>query len=994
MASFELGMKINATDSASSVISGVMEKIGGMQAKASGLSNAVAGAASSGIDKMAKFGMATMGIQSAAGALEGFSKGFVELDTATQMMKTLGEDGAKLAPILKNTAISMAKDIPFAASEIQGAMTDALASGIQPTEAGLSGFANTAAKLAAGSGTALGVVVKGLAGTLNAYGASAEEATKYADIFFDINNAGVTSIAELNSYMPALNASANALGLSFADAGRSIALMTQKGVSTADASTQIKALFTEMAKPSADFQKFMKAAGISMQQLQTGGLEDRLKIIRAGMDKTGIKADKMFGSSEAATSVKVMLGDMKKMGEVFASVDEKGSGSSGNAFKEMQQSVAVRTKQMEARIDAFKIEALNSMGGLGVGIVSATSQLGKMSGEITALAGLKSIVPEGAFKAVGNTATAAFTSMSSIAASGIGAVQGQMGRFATAMRGISFGGAFNSLRTGAVSAVSGMSSALSNGVLSLRIFAAQQLAAARGSALFSTGVTGFFRTLGGGLAQGLGSALKGIWALNTAFLTSPVTWIAIGIAGAAFLIYKNWDTIVAYFKGMFKGFSESLYPVKQAWDGIMTAINPLIEGIKKLFTPTEKAGGALTSIGYAGEAAGKVIASVFNTIVPPILWVIKSVLSGVSVFLGFQQAGSNAAKVVAGALNLIFAPILAIKGLISGLGTFITEAFSSDVSLKDAGINLMKSLWEGIQSWFGNLMEGVKGIVGGITNLFSGKKENPALRASAVVAQQAEAVKPVEKSGEAERKTMTDEAKKTKKHKDGKAKEKLMALNAALKPDFSWIAKQTIEPPKIKPFEQPKIKPMTEALKSMDISGTDVFSENSRTFTPPPAPELPSVQMPTLPNLGEGLKLPNFGAIKLPDVGAAMEKVTAGLKMPKVSIPDIAVPDFGVPQKLTSAVQGVGNATKAIAPLTPQSAPSPMPTPARQTANGAVNVTFSVGGIHLGDKVNESSTPADIANEIQKALKGLAPELARTVEEAMQQGKRLAFSGF
>lgn len=991
MASFDFGIKINATDGASSVLSNIQQKISGMGASASKALAGASGAANSGMDRMAKFGMATMGIQSAAGALEGFSKGFVELDTATQMMKTLGEDGAKLAPILKNTAISMAKDIPFAASEIQGAMTDALASGIQPTEAGLSGFANTAAKLAAGSGTALGVVVKGLAGTLNAYGASASEATKYADIFFDINNAGVTSIAELNSYMPALNASANALGLSFADAGRSIALMTQKGVSTADASTQIKSLFTELAKPSADFQKFMKAAGISMNQLQTGGLEDRLKVIRAGMDKTGIKADKMFGSSEAATSVKVMLGDMKKMGEVFASVNDKGSGSSGNAFKEMQQSVAVRTKQMEARIDAFKIEALNSMGGLGVGIVSATSQLGKMSGEITALASLKSIVPEGAFKAVGSTATAAFTSLSSVAASGIGAVQGQMGRFATAMRGISFGGAFNSLRTGAVSAVSGMSTALTTGVSSLRTFAAQQLIAARGSALFSTGVTGFFRTLGGGLVQGLGSALKGIWSLNTAFLTSPVTWIALGIAGAAFLIYKNWDTIVAYFQGMFKGFSEALYPVKQAWDGIMTAIQPLVDGIMKLFTPTQKAGGALTSIGYAGEAAGKVIASVFNTIVPPILWVIKSVLSGVSVFLGFQQAGSNAAKVVAGALNLIFAPILAIKGLLGGLGTFFTEIFSG-VSLYDAGANLMKSLWEGIKGWFGNLMDGVKGIVGGITNLFSGKKENPALRASAVVKEQAEAVKPVEKSGEAERKTMTEEAKKTKKHKDGKAKEKLMALNAALKPDFSWIAKQTIEPPKIKPLDAPKIKPMTEALKSMDISGTDVYSENSRTFTPPPAPELPSVQMPKLPNLGEGLKLPNFGAIKLPDIGSAMEKVTAGVKMPKMNLTDIAVPDFGVPQKLTSAVQGAGNAAKAIAPVTEKTVTAPMP--ARQATNGAVNVTFSVGGIHLGDKVNESSTPADIANEIQKALKGLAPELARTVEEAMQQGKRLEFAGF
>jgi hypothetical protein len=774
-----------------------------------------------------------------------------------------------------------------------------------------------------------------------------------------------------------------------------------------------------MAKPSANFTKFMKEAGISMNQLQTGSLEERLTVIRAGMDKTGKKADTIFGSSEAATGIKVMTGDLKKMKEVFASVDANGSGSSGNAFKEMQQSVAVRTKQMEARIDAFKIQALDSMGGFGVGIVSATSQFAKMSDEVTALAGLKSLIPPGAFGSLATGAKSAFTSISGVAASGIGAVSGQIGRFTGSLRGFSFGGVFSSLRTGAASAVSGLGGALSTGVSSLRTFAAQQLIAARGSALFSTGVTGFFRTLGGGLAQGLGAALKGILSLNMAFLTSPVTWIALGIAGAAFLIYKNWDNIVAYFKGMFKGFSESLYPVKQAWDGLMTAINPLIEGIKKLFTPTKQAGGALTAIGYAGEAAGKVIAAVFNTIVPPMLWVIKSVLSGISIFAGFQKSGSNAAKVVAGALNLILAPILIVKTALSGLITFFTEIFSG-VSLYDAGANLMKSLWEGIKGWFGNVLDGVKGIVGGITNLFSGKKDNPALRTSDAIKEAA--AKPAEVAKPKAPEMPAIKAPEVSKPKIPKPDApKLRPLNPPEAPDFSWIAKQKAEPPKINKF--PQVEPpqmggkaaagksielgLPETLKSVSTEGTKILSENATAF------KLPEIQTPKLDAL-DGLKdfkLDSLKDLKLPEIQTPkLDDITSGLKLPditkgfpQVQLPEVQIPKFETPA-LDSLLQKLGIEKPTLPPITlPEAqdvpvAGKPIPivgTPAKSGAGGGVTVNFSVNlNMNTTGANGAPATATDIAEQVSAALRKLAPDLAREVQNAMEQDKRLQFAGF
>ncbi|MCO8043630.1 phage tail tape measure protein [Acinetobacter bohemicus] len=57
-------------------------------------------------------------------------------------------------------------------------------------------------------------------------------------------------------------------------------------------------------------------------------------------------------------------------------------------------------------------------------------------------------------------------------------------------------------------------------------------------------------------------------AMSMALLTNPITWIVLAIAGAAFLIYKNWAPISAFFVGI--------------WTTIKTAFNGGIRGISAL----------------------------------------------------------------------------------------------------------------------------------------------------------------------------------------------------------------------------------------------------------------------------------------------------------------------------------------------------------------------------------------------------------------------------
>lgn len=64
-----------------------------------------------------------------------------------------------------------------------------------------------------------------------------------------------------------------------------------------------------------------------------------------------------------------------------------------------------------------------------------------------------------------------------------------------------------------------------------------------------------------------------VWSLGVALLTTPVGWFLgaiAAIAGIAYLIYKNWDGIVAYFQ--------------EKWDGVVAAFDEgLVQGIWKLW---------------------------------------------------------------------------------------------------------------------------------------------------------------------------------------------------------------------------------------------------------------------------------------------------------------------------------------------------------------------------------------------------------------------------
>src|SRR5574344_587040 len=110
------------------------------------------------------------------------------------------------------------------------------------------------------------------------------------------------------------------------------------------------------------------------------------------------------------------------------------------------------------------------------------------------------------------------------------------------------------------------------------------------------------------------TAILSFRAFSLTLLTSPLGWIALTIAGVAFVIFKYWKPITGFFKGVFQGLKEGLAPLMPAFNKLAKALEQITKPIKaifdwfkKLFTPVEDVGGAAEKMGVK---FGKAIASI------------------------------------------------------------------------------------------------------------------------------------------------------------------------------------------------------------------------------------------------------------------------------------------------------------------------------------------------------------------------------------------------
>jgi len=214
-----------------------------------------------------------------------------------------------------------------------------------------------------------------------------------------------------------------------------------------------------------------------------------------------------------------------------------------------------------------------------------------------------------------------------------------------------------------------------------------QLKAFRTHFLTLTGLKNLARAFGVALVNALRAAIMGIRALSVALLTNPISWVALAIGTAAFLIYKYWKPISGFFKGLWEGIKESLKGLEPAWDvfnragkllePVLNALKGVYNFVKNLFKPVDDAGKSAEALGLRfGKAIGKILS--YISPLPSKLF----------------EAGKKLMEYLAsGIMSAINKPIEAVKALAQRIRNFFPFSPAKEGPLRDLHkIKLMETI--------------------------------------------------------------------------------------------------------------------------------------------------------------------------------------------------------------------------------------------------------------------------------------------------------------
>lgn len=201
----------------------------------------------------------TVPIAGAGVAVAGVAAKFESAMSEVQAIS--GASGDELQA-LTDKAQEMGATTKFSASESAAALKYMAMAGWD-TEAMLNGI-NGVMQLAAASGEDLASTSDIVTDAMTAFGLSADQSTRFADVLAQTANRSNTSVALMGETFKYVAPVAGALGYSIEDASVAIGLMANSGIKGSQAGTSLKNVLTNLAKPTDQVQSYMDRLNISL----------------------------------------------------------------------------------------------------------------------------------------------------------------------------------------------------------------------------------------------------------------------------------------------------------------------------------------------------------------------------------------------------------------------------------------------------------------------------------------------------------------------------------------------------------------------------------------------------------------------------------------------------------------------------------------------------------------------------------------------------------
>jgi TP901 family phage tail tape measure protein len=288
----------------------------------------------------------------AATALIGFAvKAAGQFDAGIREIATLVNGGAEEVANLKQQILNLAPS----ASSFE-TVTKAVYSAVSATGdlQGSLAAMHTAEQLALAGRAELSDSTLLLVSSINAFGASMQDAQRFADVFFTAVQQGQTTLPEFAASFGQLAPIAKAAGLSLEETVAAVTTLTKSGVGTSEAMSGIKAALSAIVKPTGEAAKAAREMGIGFDQsaLAGKGLQGFLDALSQATGGNVTKMGQLVGSVEGLNAMLLLTANQ---GETFTTVLGAMQNSTGNVAKAaelMGQSVATHTQSMVNAVTA------------------------------------------------------------------------------------------------------------------------------------------------------------------------------------------------------------------------------------------------------------------------------------------------------------------------------------------------------------------------------------------------------------------------------------------------------------------------------------------------------------------------------------------------------------------------------------------------------------------------------------------------------------------
>ncbi|BDR75276.1 phage tail tape measure protein [Clostridium tetani] len=614
-----------------------------------------------------------------------------------QMRKVQAVSGAtgKQFMDLRAKAEELGSKTRFSATEAGEGMENLARAGWKTGEImdGIGSVLSFATANAIDLGSAAGIVSNGL----SQFGLKAKDTTMFTDVLSATAAAANTDIGLLGETFKYVGPVAGSLGYKLQDVSVAIGLMANKGIAGSQAGTSLRSAMTRLANPTGDSAKAMKQLGVSLTD-STG----KVKPFTTLMQDLRGKFSKLTDAQKAQYASTIF--GQEAMSGMLAVVN-----SSDEEFNKMTKAIAESDGQTQKMADTMD-------GGLGGALASVSSA---WEGLLIKLGNMQDGLLVDAFNGLAQV------------------LQGIPNEIEYISNKINELTQFYKDHKTIIDAVAIGLGTLATGFM---------LVSAKAK-IAQAGIMGAMK--GVKLLKGIPNVIQGVGKAFT-FLATPAgiaTMAIAGIAMGAFLIYKNWDKISAWFSNEWEyisnlfsnGYNAFINWTSNIGQAISNWFSSLMESISNFFAAIgEFIGNILKGIFLGLRFIVESAMTVLITLIQIPLNIIKGIVEAIWGYIGdyIMKVVNDIKYVVTTVWNAIKTVTTTVFNAVKGVVTTVWNAIKGVITSVVNGIkaiitttwnvikNVTSTVFNAIKNVVSNVWNGIKTVISNVVNEIKEKVSN------------------------------------------------------------------------------------------------------------------------------------------------------------------------------------------------------------------------------------------------------------------------------